>query len=86
MSPEEKKEKYREYQRERYKKNKFQLKIYYSKTKEERQQFYKENKTKLLNRVKECYKTKKQLEKSKDIEIFYLRELINELQEITPNE
>ena len=58
-----------------------QLKKYHAKPKEERQKFYQENKEKLSNRVKEWYKAKKELEEKKDLEIHYLRELVNELQD-----
>lgn len=78
---EEQKEKYAKQRRERYAREKTQLKKYHAIPKEERQKKYQENKEKINNRVKEWYKTKKELEKSKDLEIHYLRELVNELQD-----
>lgn len=78
---EEQKEKYAKQRRERYAREKIQLKKYHSKPKEERQKYYQENKEKIINRVKEWYRTKKDLEEKKDLEIHYLRELVNELQD-----
>ena len=77
---EEQKQRYAKQRRERYARDKVQLKKYHSKPIEERQKYYQDNKEKINNRVRECYNTKKQLEKSKDLEIHYLRQLVNELQ------
>jgi hypothetical protein len=78
---EEQKERYAKQRRERYATEKTQLKKYHAKSKEERQQYYQDNKEKIIKRVKEWYKTKKEMEAKKDLEIDYLRELVNELQD-----
>lgn len=77
---EEQKERYAKQRRERYAREKTQLKKYHAKTKEERQKYYQDNKEDIIRRVKEWYKAKKELEKSKDLEIQHLTELLNELQ------
>ena len=77
----EQKEKYAKQRRDRYARDKTQLKKYHSKSKEERQKYYQDNKEKINNRVKEWYRTKKELEAKKDLEIQHLRELVNELQD-----
>ena len=77
----EQKEKYAKQRRDRYVRDKTQLKKYHSKSKEERQKYYQDNKEKINNRVKEWYRTKKELEAKKDLEIQHLRELVNELQD-----
>ena len=77
---EEQKERYAKQRRERYAREKTQLKKYHAKPKEDRQQYYQDNKEKINNRVKEWYRKKKELEKKKDLEIDYLKELVNELQ------
>jgi len=76
---EEQKEKYAKQRREKYAKDKTQLKKYHAKPKEERQKYYQDNKEVINRRVKEWYKTKKELEKGKDLEIQYLRQLIEVL-------
>ena len=78
---EEQREKYRQYQREQYKKNKTQLKKYHDKPIEQRKAEYQANREVILTRIRECYTTKRQLEKNKDLEIYYLRELVKELQD-----
>ena len=80
ISPEQK-ERYAKQRRERYASEKTQLKKYHSKPIEERQKYYQDNKEKINNRVKEWYRTKKELEAKKDLEIQHLRELVNELQD-----
>ena len=77
----EQKERYAKQRRERYARDKIQLKKYHAKPIEERQKYYQDNKEKINNRVKEWYHKKKQLEKSKDLELQILRELVIELQD-----
>lgn len=78
---EEQKKRYAKQRRERYARDKIQLKKYHAKPIEEQQKYYQDNKEKINNRVKEWYHKKKQLEKSKDLELQILRELVIELQD-----
>jgi len=76
---EEQKAKYAQQRRDKYAKDKTQLKTYHAKPIEERRKYYQENKSRILERVNDYNKKKKQIQEDKDKELERLRALVDEL-------